>query len=238
MSRSARSVPLTIASPHASTGVKDVSDPTFGPAGYTAWVRLGRVGSHLQGLQRETINTPEAGLLARMSDALTGPPRIRIREYDQQDFDEVVRIWNESGILPSPSDSCPELERARHRDPDLFLVAVQGRKVVGVVLGRFDGRRGWIQHLAVAPSARHLGLGRRLVTEVERRLFERGCPKVNLHVEPSNEAVCSFYERLGYDRRNLIFMQKWLRTDNAAARDSDRERPGSSRARRQVAGTR
>ena len=111
----------------------------------------------------------------------------------------------------SPSDRRIELDRSRRRDPDLFLVAQRDNRLVGVVLARFDGRRGWINHLAVDPPERRLGIGGRLVGEAERRLARKGCAKVNLHVTRENEEVCEFYERLGYGRRDLIFMDKWLR---------------------------
>ena len=136
---------------------------------------------------------------------------VRIRPYAPADFTEVRRLWKESDLLLSPSDRRAELERSRRRDPDLFLVAERASRLDGAVLGRFDGRRGWVNHLAVADASRGLGLGRRLMAELERRFRAKGCPKINLHVEPTNEPACAFYVRLGYHRRELIFMDKWLR---------------------------
>ena len=138
-------------------------------------------------------------------------PPVRIRPYAPADFASVHRLWKRSGLLLNPSDRRSELERSRRRDPDLFLVAERGGRLVGVVLGRFDGRRGWVNHLAVADTSRGHGLGRRLMAELERRFRAKGCPKINLQVEPTNERACSFYEHLGYRRRGLLFMERWLR---------------------------
>ncbi len=135
----------------------------------------------------------------------------RVRAYRPRDFRAVTHLWVRTGIRRGPSDRRNELDLARRRDPDLFLVAEHGRTVVGVVLGRFDGRRGWINHLAVDPRHQARGLGAWLVRQVERRLARKGCLKVNLHVEPANENVCAFYLRQGYARRELIFLEKWLR---------------------------
>jgi ribosomal protein S18 acetylase RimI-like enzyme len=110
----------------------------------------------------------------------------------------------------SPSDTRRELERSRKRDPDLFLVAENEGRLIGVVLGRFDGRRGWVNHLAVHPEAQSQGIGSVLMRELERRLRAKGCPKVNLHVVSTNEKVCAFYERIGYSKRDLVYMDKWL----------------------------
>jgi ribosomal protein S18 acetylase RimI-like enzyme len=70
---------------------------------------------------------------------------------------------------------------------------------VGTALGAWDGRRGWIYHLAVADDHRRAGLGRRLVHEVERKLRALGCPKVNVVVREGNEGGAAFWGELGYE---------------------------------------
>lgn len=40
----------------------------------------------------------------------------------------------------------------------------------------------------------------RIMSEAERLLTERGCPKLNLLVPTSNAAVLAFYRELGYVR--------------------------------------
>jgi ribosomal protein S18 acetylase RimI-like enzyme len=135
----------------------------------------------------------------------------RIREYKPRDFASVRRLWRAAGLRLGPSDTRLELERARHRDPDLFLVCAVGAHLIGVVLGRFDGRRGWINHLAVDPRFQGRGVGALLVGELEKRLRIKGCPKVNLHVLADNRYVAGFYRRIGYAPQNLLYMSKWLR---------------------------
>ncbi|WP_410819060.1 GNAT family N-acetyltransferase [Micromonospora sp. 050-3] len=68
----------------------------------------------------------------------------------------------------------------------------------GVVMGTFDGRRGWILRLAVHPQHRRRGIATRLVAELEVRLRRIGCPRVNLLVLPDNAAGLAFWQRLGY----------------------------------------
>ena len=77
-------------------------------------------------------------------------------------------------------------------------------------MGRWEGRRGWINRLAVAPDRRHQDLGSLLVTQVEKRLKAKGCEKVNLLIDGDNSGVQAFYEKLGYNHDELIFMEKWL----------------------------
>ncbi|MFB9234885.1 GNAT family N-acetyltransferase [Plantactinospora siamensis] len=73
-----------------------------------------------------------------------------------------------------------------------------GGSLVGVVLGTFDGRRGWILRLAVPPTHRRRGVASLLVDELEGRFRRLGCPRVNLLVMPDNAAGLRFWQALGY----------------------------------------
>jgi ribosomal protein S18 acetylase RimI-like enzyme len=133
-----------------------------------------------------------------------------IRTGTAPDLDAVLWLWRATGIQVGPSETPEALARKLERDPELFLVAESAGDVVGAVLGAFDGRRGWIYHLAVRTDHERHGIGRALLDAVETRLRALGCLKVNLLVEPDNAAVVPFYERLGYGRDDLIFLEKWL----------------------------
>ena len=96
------------------------------------------------------------------------------------------------------------------RDPDLFLVAVEDGRVIGTVMGGYDGHRGWIYSMAVDESQRHRGVGSVLMGEIEKALQALGCMKVHLQVVPSNSGVAQFYERLGFSVEGRISMGKRL----------------------------
>ena len=79
----------------------------------------------------------------------------RIRTYAHpDDYDAILASWRQAApaVRLLPSDSEAEIGRKVQRDPDLFLVAFSGRRIVGAVLGGWDGRRGYVYHLAVAPD--------------------------------------------------------------------------------------
>jgi ribosomal protein S18 acetylase RimI-like enzyme len=139
---------------------------------------------------------------------------MHIREFELSDYDAVVALWRAVGLVLSPSDDLDGLAHKLQRDGDLFLVGVEEHAVMAVVMGAYDGRRGFIYHLAVRPGNQGRGWGTALVTELERRLRRRGCAKVNLLIEPQNGTVQTFYERLGYRRDDLVFMEKWLPSDS------------------------
>jgi len=79
-------------------------------------------------------------------------------------------------------------------------------------VSRGDGGRG-NRYLAVAPSRRRGGVGRRLMEEAERLLRAEGCPKVNLQVRTSNREVLAFYEAIGFSCDDVLSLGKRLVED-------------------------
>ena len=98
---------------------------------------------------------------------------------------------------------------------DLFLVAARGDVIVGSVMAGYDGHRGWLYYLAVAPALRRQGIGRLLMQAAEARLLADGCAKVNLQVRTSNLEVVAFYEALGYSPDDVVSLGKRLVDDEA-----------------------
>jgi len=85
---------------------------------------------------------------------------MRLREFQlEQDYPAVISLWQTAGpgIHVSPSDSPGEIAKKLQRDPDLFLVAEADERIVGTVLGGFDGRRGLVYHLVVDEAWRERG---------------------------------------------------------------------------------
>ncbi|MDI6105417.1 GNAT family N-acetyltransferase [Actinoplanes sp. NEAU-A12] len=118
-----------------------------------------------------------------------------IRQFQWPDYDAVAEVWQAAGV---DVVTRAELEAKLTRDPELFLVAEAGDRITGVVMGTFDGRRGWIFRLGVHGGHRRQGIATRLVAELERRLHALGCPRINLLVLPGNEAGLRFWQHLGY----------------------------------------
>ncbi|HYR10980.1 MAG TPA: GNAT family N-acetyltransferase [Longimicrobium sp.] len=139
-----------------------------------------------------------------------------LREFRDQDYGVVVRLWRDAGLTVKPSDTPPELRKLIDRNPGLFLVAEEGGSICGTVIGAWDGRRAWIYHLAVLPALQGRGIGRMLMEELERRLRTVGATKLNLLVERDNASVADFYRTLGYAPDELLFMTKGLTPDPAA----------------------
>lgn len=136
---------------------------------------------------------------------------IDITELINDDYQEVLVLWeNTPGIGLSGADEHPAIERYLERNPGMSFIAREGATVVGTVLCGHDGRRGFIHHLAVAPSHRKGGLGRLLV---ERALaaIAPNVQKCHLFVYADNLEAQDFWRATGWvDRPELRVMSREL----------------------------
>jgi ribosomal protein S18 acetylase RimI-like enzyme len=132
--------------------------------------------------------------------------------------DQVVQLWRSIFGYDTPHNApALAIDRKLAIDDGLFFVAVNdnavlGTVVVGTVMAGYDGHRGWIYSLAVAPNYRGHGLGSRLLARAEDQLASRGCLKINLQVLPGNGNAQAFYEANGYAVEERISMGKRLFT--------------------------
>ncbi|HEX6513605.1 MAG TPA: GNAT family N-acetyltransferase [Chloroflexota bacterium] len=124
-----------------------------------------------------------------------------IREFHPADYKGVAALWQASEIRV---DTLEELELKLRRDPDLFLVAEEEGRLVGVVLGAFDGRLGSINRLAVAEASRRAGLARQLVAAVEQRLRAKGARRVFAWIHDYNTASRALFARQGFEEWTSI----------------------------------
>jgi ribosomal protein S18 acetylase RimI-like enzyme len=137
---------------------------------------------------------------------------IHIREFTLDDYDLVFKLWEDSkpGVGVGRSDTREEIVKKLLRDPDLFLVVEADDRIIGTVIGGYDGRRGLIYHLAVDRAHRGNGIGKLLMTEVEERLAVKGCLKSYLLVTRENTDVIEFYNQLGWEKMDTTLMGKNL----------------------------
>jgi ribosomal protein S18 acetylase RimI-like enzyme len=131
----------------------------------------------------------------------------RYREFQfEADYDKVIHLWETAGagIHVSTSDSPHEIAKKLARDPDLFLICIHEDKIIGTVLGGYDGRRGIIYHLAVDTAYRGQGIAKELMAVVEKRLRAKGCIRCYLLVTKDNSNAIQFYEHHGWESMDFI----------------------------------
>jgi len=139
-----------------------------------------------------------------------------IRPYRVDDEPAVVALWEQCGLTRAWNDPRKDIARKLTVQPELFLVGELDGKIVATLMAGYEGHRGWVNYLAVAPAHRRQGFGRVLMQEAEERLLALGCPKVNIQVRISNDEALSFYRGIGYAQDEAVSLGKRLIPDNPA----------------------
>ena len=127
-----------------------------------------------------------------------------IREAEPDDATAMQCLWR-TFWSPQPYES--HLPAKIESDPDLVLVAELDGEIVGTAIGGFDGWWAWIYRVAVHPERQRMGIGTRLVQEMQTRLRARGAGSAAMVADPCNEKMVGLLRRLGYrhDERHGVY---------------------------------
>ena len=136
-----------------------------------------------------------------------------IRPYRASDQAHVIQLWKNCGLVVPHNNPEQDIARKLAHSPDWFIVGEKAGKLVATCMAGYDGHRGWINYLAVAPEERRQGYARAMMDHAEALLKAAGCPKINLQVRARNESVISFYERIGFAGDATVSLGKRLETD-------------------------
>jgi ribosomal protein S18 acetylase RimI-like enzyme len=124
-----------------------------------------------------------------------------IRTALAADVPSVLRLWTEAGAHPSHTDNAASLEALMAHDGGALIVAEDGSVVVGTVIAAWDGWRGSIYRLAVAPSHRRTGVGRLLLRRAEARLAEVGAVRLQAVVVATDTRATGFWGASGWEEQ-------------------------------------
>jgi ribosomal protein S18 acetylase RimI-like enzyme len=143
---------------------------------------------------------------------------MQIRAFRPEDEDDVVTLWQRCGLLRPWNDPRKDIATKLQHQAELFLVGLVGTEVVATVMAGYEGHRGWINYLAVAPEHQRAGYGQAVMEHAEHLLRALGCPKVCLQIRRDNASLVGFYSRLGYREDDVISLGKRLDQASAAQR--------------------
>jgi len=128
---------------------------------------------------------------------------VTIAALTMDDYPVVHVLWQRGDLWMRPSDGPQATLLKLRRDPELFLGARDGGgRVVGTVMGGWDGRRAHVYHLAVLPERRRQGIANALMDELEERFRRLGALKGTTQILVDNETSRAFFSRRGYVRED------------------------------------
>jgi ribosomal protein S18 acetylase RimI-like enzyme len=135
---------------------------------------------------------------------------MQIEDFTMAYYSEIIDLWRRAGISLGSSDNKVEVQNILERNPGLFLIGKENNKVIAVVEGGYDGRRGYVHHLAVDPAYQREGHGRELMNELMNRFRQNKVQKVHLFVEKTNKKAIKFYKKLGWELREYLTMMSFV----------------------------
>ena len=136
-----------------------------------------------------------------------------IRQYRTDDQQEVIDLWTRCGLVAAQNNPKRDIQRKLKVNPEWFLVGELEGEIIATCMAGYEGHRGWINYLAVAPWHKRNGFATQIMREAERNLRAAGCPKINLQIRTSNTGVIDFYKAIGYDIDDVVSMGKRLEHD-------------------------
>lgn len=130
-----------------------------------------------------------------------------VQELGERDLPAVHALWAEAGLPfhPEGRDALPRMAKELRGGSAVLLGAFFHETLAGVVLLTDDGRKGWINRLAVKPAFRRRGVGKLLIAHAEAHFQGRDRGIIACLVEDWNEASLALFRSQGYERRKDIF---------------------------------
>lgn len=138
--------------------------------------------------------------------------QIDTRTLTIEDYNAIIKLWKLAGlpIKPKGRESEENMEKQMKAFPEFFIGAFHEKKLIGVVIGSYDGRmKGWINRLAVEPEYRRKDIAKRLIDLLEKALKKQGAAVLCALIEYPNEESLSLFQRMGYVLHdNILYVSK------------------------------
>lgn len=126
------------------------------------------------------------------------------------DTEALLALWEACGLTRPWNDPRADIALALETPTSDVLILRDTDQIIASAMVGFDGHRGWVYYLAVAPSARGRGLGRQMMDACEHWLRVRGSPKIQFMVRDDNANALGFYARLGYECQAVVTLGRRL----------------------------
>lgn len=142
---------------------------------------------------------------------------LRIRKLNVADYDHLILLWQICGLdyKPQGRDSKESMTRDFIREDTIIFGMFDGDDMIGSIVGTSDGRKGWINRLAIHPDYRGQRLARRLIEECETFLHNKGISVISALIEDINLPSMAAFKHAGYEGwDNIVYFSKRTSDDD------------------------
>ncbi len=130
---------------------------------------------------------------------------MKYRVMNILDYGNAISLWQKvEGVCLREADSKEGISKYLQRNPNLSFIAEDNGTIVGTIMSGHDGKRGYIQHLAVAKKYRNRGVASNLLNKCLASLKEEGIIKSHINILSSNSSAKEFWKNRGWYKRNEI----------------------------------
>ena len=136
---------------------------------------------------------------------------MKYREMEISDYGKVITLWQEAeGVRLRDADSLAGIEKYLIRNPRMSFVSEANGNIIGTIMSGHDGKRGYIQHLAVHSSHRHSGIASELLSLCLISIEKAGIVKSHIHVLSDNELAKQYWRNRGWIKRSDIEVYSYI----------------------------
>lgn len=104
--------------------------------------------------------------------------------FQRSEFEALYRKWVDNSLTAAFADE--------------VLLYKLGDAILGIVTYKVFGNYATIGLLATHPESQGKGIGTKLVSALEKELYERGVEALRIPTQLQNEQACGFYAKMGY----------------------------------------
>lgn len=136
---------------------------------------------------------------------------MKIRKLTIADYPELIKLWTRAKlpVKPRGRDSRAHVAKEMACNPDFFIGAFDRDLLAGAVIASHDGRKGWLNRIAVGPDYRHQGLAQKLTAAGEKALRKHGIRIFGLLIHEYNGASLKLAKKMGYVVHNdILYLTK------------------------------
>ena len=149
-----------------------------------------------------------------LRDRQSSMSKTTFRKFKKNDTKAIIELWKQCKLIVPWNDPYKDINRKLSIKDNLFIIGEFNKNIIASAMAGYDGHRGYIYYLAVLPEYQKKGIGSSLLSIVEKKLLQLGCPKINLFVRNTNIRVKAFYRINDYEIQDSQIYGKRLIEDN------------------------